>query len=207
MTTFRLERVEDREDARVALSVWRAPELAGTAGRAAALAFLADDPRLRTVELWADAPEGRAACNADGAGAFFARAFRPGSGLSGLGGLFAFGEAPVQARFNEDRLALVSLAGAGVDLADVCERAAREALAATAPEEAYGLRSFAEDGYLRSQAAKQGLFDALQRARGLWRALGGKGNLGDFWAWAARPLPDALYPPGVLAPDGDDDGN
>lgn len=201
MATFRLEHVEDRSDGKFALSVWRAPELALSGGRVSLLSFLADDPELRVLELWADMPEGRVAYGPEREGAFFARAYRRGSGVSNPGGSFLLGESPVQARFNEDRFALVAPASAGGRISEICQRAAMEAESTTSPARAYGLETLAENGVLSGSREREEFFRGVTAAMALWRELGGVGNLGDFWAWADKPMLDALYPPGVLCQD------
>lgn len=201
---FVLERVDDNVQGELAVSSWRSTELASERGRAGLLFVLDADPAFTTVELSYEAPfGGRARFKPDEAGDFFARAFARGTSTPSMEGLFQHDGRAFSVRFREDRCAFVSQAAAPVDGAAVAERANATASRMTRPHDAFRLGGFARDGALRGNAA-DGLFDAIQECMRLWRECGGKGSLGDFYAWADRPLSDASFPDGVLPCDDQD---
>lgn len=201
---FVLEHVDDNVQGGLSVSSWQSAELASERGRAGLLFVLDADPAFMTVELSCEAfYGGRAHFKPDETGDFFARAFARGISAASMEGLFRLDGRAFAVRFREDRCAFVSQASAPVDGAAVAERANATASRMTRPYDAYRLGGFARDGFLRGNAA-DGLFDAIQECMRLWRECGGKGSLGDFYAWADRPLSDASFPDGVLPCDDHD---
>lgn len=198
---FKLEHVDDNVQGELSVSCWRSPELASDSGRAGLLLVLDADPAFEAVELSYEVPfGGRARFKPQEAGEFFARAFLRGSSTASMEGLFKFDGRAFAVRFREDRCAFLSEASAPVDGMAVAERANATASRMTRPRDAYGLGGYAQDGVLRGSAV-DGLFDALQECSRLWRECGGRGSLGEFYAWTDRPLADSCFPDGVLPCD------